>query len=258
MKFLFVFLLFALATVSADTEQPPYSGTIFIAPDIITSEDPTAFAALKKSGRQKRTMYDRRANGWVVHQAHLFTASFKVAEKSSRKSKIEIQVNPEFTSEEAEKEARYYSEVIGRLPASLREHVETVWIHRGNNDYGGGNNNLLIHTGRTADYLRAGILEETFVHEATHTSLDEFHANDKDWLKAQRNDPGFISSYAQKHPLREDLAETFLLYFALSYKEDRLPEKMKTLIQKTIPNRIKYLDSIDFDPYPVAPKKKDL
>lgn len=95
-------------------------------------------------------------------------------------------------------------------------------------------------------------MEETLIHEATHTSLDMSHSKNRDWLKAQNKDPEFISTYAKEHPIREDLAETFLLYFALKYKEDRIPDDMKSIIENTIPNRLKYLDKTKFELFPVS------
>ena len=66
---------------------------------------------------------------------------------------IEIQVNPEFqNSVTAEVEALKFAEVIGRLPTALRIDVETVWIHKGIELFGGGNNNILIHTGQSTLY----------------------------------------------------------------------------------------------------------
>ena len=86
---------------------------------------------------------------------------------------IEIQVNPEFkNSDNAFKEALFYSTAIGRLPNFLLTNVKTVWIHKGNKGWGGGNENLLIHTGRSKEYISKDIVEETFIHEAAHTSLD--------------------------------------------------------------------------------------
>ena len=57
----------------------------------------------------------------------------------------------------------------------------------------------------------------------------------------------FISDYAQSDPLYEDLPETFLLYLALRYREDRLPRGMADIIERAIPNRIAVLDALAFD-----------
>ena len=52
------------------------------------------------------------------------------------------------------------------------------------------------------EFTSKGILEETLVHEAAHTSLDRTHATAAGWLAAQTADGTFISTYARDHPLR--------------------------------------------------------
>ena len=219
--------------------SPPYSGTIFVDPDILTEDDPTYFQGLEDAGQASRTMYDRRS-GWVSENAFLFNASF------SDLPDVEIQVNPEFENIDAARlEAEKYAPVIGRLPKCLREDVETVWIHKGVYGFGGGNNNLLIHTGQADEYVASGILEETFIHEACHTSLDAEHAFAEEWLAAQIADDAFISTYARDNLTREDIAESFLLYYALRYRAERISESVAEVIQETMPNRIAYFDSLD-------------
>jgi hypothetical protein len=226
--------------------QPPFGGTIFIDADIITPTDPTAFQNLSDAGRGSRVMFDRRVNGWVTLDAFLFDATYDDG------LTIEVQVNPEFgTTEAALVEAAKYAEVIGRLPTTLRKDVRTVWIHPGRWPFGGGNNNLLIHTGQADLYVADGILEETFVHEAAHTSLDADHALAAGWLAAQKADSVFISNYARDFPLREDIAESFLPYFAVRYRPDRISPNLAAVISRTIPNRIAYFDSQAFDAYPI-------
>ena len=248
-------LLFALgvAACGEDVEPggpvsrpPPFPGTIFIDPDIITSSDPTAFESLSAAGQGSRTMFDRRVNGWITVDAYLFNASYDGGLTA------EIQVNPEFGGVAAAlAEAEKYAEVIGRLPTALRADVETVWIHRGVEPFGGGNNNLLIHIGQAERYVADGILEETLVHEAVHTSLDAAHASSPGWLAAQAADATFISSYAQDFPTREDIAETFVPYLAVRYRSDRISQSLANTILTAIPNRIAYLDGQSFDMYPI-------
>ena len=89
--------------------EPPFDGTIFIDPDIITSSDPTTFQTLSFAGQDSRTMFDRRVNDWITVDAFLFNAIFDDGLTA------EIQVNPEFgASDSAEAEADRYAEVIGR------------------------------------------------------------------------------------------------------------------------------------------------
>jgi hypothetical protein len=228
--------------------SPPFSGTIFIDPDIVTSEDPTSFTGLDDAGTGTRTMYDRRVEGWITVEACLFIAHYSDGDD------IEIQVNPEFgTVESALLRAEKYGPVIGRLPAGLRRDVDTVWVHRGTNPFGGGNRNLLIHTGQSAEYESQGILEETLVHEASHTSLDARTATTSEWRKAQEEDPVFISTYARDNPTREDVAETWLAYFAVRYRRDRISDELYDKITAAIPNRLKYFEEhpIDLSPQSV-------
>lgn len=225
---------------------PPFSGTIFIDPDIITSSDPTAFVRLSYNGQGSRTMFDRRVNDLINSNPYLFPAEYDDG------LSIEIQVNPEYGSfQTAQVQAEKFADVIGRLPTELRKDVETVWIHKGDEDFGGGNNNLLIHTGRSERYENEGILEETFVHEASHTSLDSYHATAPEWITAQEADCTFISDYARDHPKREDIAESYLPYLAIRYRSDRISQTLKVRIENAIPSRIKYFDNQNFNMHPI-------
>ena len=226
---------------------PPYSGTIFIDPDIITSADPTTFVSTTYAGQGSRTMYDRRVNNWITVNAYLFNATFNDGRTA------EIQVNPEFANITAAAfEANKYGPVIGRLPTSLRTQLQTVWIHLGVQPFGGGNNNLLIHTGQGDLYAADGILEETLVHEASHTSLDGPHAAASGWLAAQAADPEFISTYARDNPTREDIAESFLTWLAVRHRANRITAAMASTITGAIPNRLAYFDARNFDMYPIV------
>lgn len=248
---LLVFLFFCCTSDSEPAipkvqVPPPFNGTIFLDPDILTSSDPTTFTSLTFAGQAQRKMFDRRVNNWITTTPFLFKANYNDG------LTIEFQVNPEFkTIAEAQIQAIKYAEVIGRLPTALRKDVKTSWIHMGTQPFGGGNNNLLIHIGQTTLYEKEGILEETFVHEAAHTSLDATHSASKGWINAQNADPSFISTYAFDNPKREDVAETFLLYMALRYRSDRISASLKNTILETVPNRIKYFDSQNFKMYPI-------
>jgi hypothetical protein len=247
--FLMVFCCAAFAALVGRHAQaaPPFSGTIFIDPDIITPADPTTFQDAPYIGQGLRQMFDRRVNNWINVNAYLFRATFDDGMTS------EIQVNPEFgSSAAASVEALKYGAVLGRLPTALRADMATVWIHLGTQPFGGGNNNVLIHTGQADVYAADGILEETLVHEASHTSLDAAHAASAGWLAAQTADGEFISTYARDNPTREDIAESFLPYLAVRYRSDRISPSLADTITQTIPNRIAYFDAQSLDLYPLV------
>lgn len=237
---------------------PPFSGTIFVASQIITDTDPTLYESLNDAGQGSRQVFDRRVNDWITITAYLFTAHY------SSGREIEVQINPEFgTQEDARDQALKFAPVIGRLPSVLLRDVDSVTIHRGNQPFGGGNRNLLIHTEQADAYIADGILEETLVHEASHTSLDQTHATSVAWMAAQTADGEFISTYARDNPTREDIAESFLLYLAYRHRSDRISTALASTIESTIPQRIAYFDDQAFDLNPIVepppvPEEPDL
>ena len=240
-------LVLSPAVQGKPKQAPLFHGTVFVAPNLITVNDPSSFLKLEYKGQAERSMFDRRINGWKSYNAYLFEASFKDS------SPIEMQVNPEFAGvPAASAEAEKYARTMGQLPSLLRAGVKTSWIHKGKELYGGGNDNILIHTGQTVEYERLGVMEEALLHEAVHTTLDGKHSKAPKWLAAQKNDPVFASEYAEKNPEREDLAETYLLYLAVRYKPDRLPAGYREKIERGIPARLVYLDSIPGNLSPFA------
>jgi len=230
--------------IDCDSEEncPLFYGTIFVAPETLTESDPTSFESIISIEDANRKMFDRRIDGWINIKPYLFEANF------SDNLKIEVQVNPEFgTKEEAKQVALQYLPTIGRMPSYLRKDVATIWLHDGNENYGGGNKNLLIHHVRTEEYVQKGILEETFMHEAVHTSLDEYHLFSEEWMNAQSKDVGFISEYAMEFPQREDLAETYPICYGLKYKPSAFNKEVREKIFEMIPNRLEYCDKYFFD-----------
>ncbi|MDE0358886.1 MAG: serine hydrolase [Gammaproteobacteria bacterium] len=237
----------ARITVAAPPHAPPYRGTAYLDPDIIVPSDPTDFVDLEPAGRGERLVYDRRAGAWITIRAYLFDATF------ANERSAEFQVNPEFgTWAEAEAAARDYAPAIGQIPVALREDMDAVWIHRGDEPFGGGNRALLVHTDRGEKYREREILPEILVHEGVHTSLDSAHADAHGWLAAQAADPTFISTYARDYPDREDLAESFSAWLAVRHRRDRITEGMADTITAAIPNRLAYFDSLDLNICPVV------
>jgi hypothetical protein len=247
-----VLVVSLLAAIPKTAQPDPItSGTIFLDPDIVTASDPSSLVGVSYAGTGLRLMFDRRLDAFALFTAFLFNASFKDGLTA------EIQVNPEFgTAAAASVEAQKYGTVIGQLPTALRADVQTVWVHRGIQPFGGGNNNLLIHTGQADLYTGDGILEEALVHEGAHTSLDPTHADSPGWLAAQSADADFISTYAMDFPDREDIAESFLPYLALRYRSDRITSALADSIATTIPNRIAYFDAQSFDVFPIEASPK--
>jgi hypothetical protein len=226
---------------------PITAGTVFLDPDIVTTSDPSAFVGLSYAGSGTTVMFDRRIDAFASFEAFLFDASF------SDGLAAQIQVNPEFGSAAAAQlEAETYGWLIGQLPTALRTDLDTVWVHKGLQPFGGGNRNILIHTDQAVAYAVGGFLEEVLVHEAAHTSLDDAHAAAPGWLAAQAADADFISTYASDHPTREDIAESLLPWIAVRYRADRIDPMLELAILATIPHRLAYFDAQSFDLAPLT------
>ena len=238
-------------SVTPASVPPPFTGTVWIpgTSDILNTYDPTFFRSLKKITDAPREMFDRRTGSFDTVNPFLFEADFADG------LKIEVQVNSEFeTPDSAEAAALIYLYAVGQLPTELRQEVDTIWLHKGDEDFGGGNNNLLIHHERGLAYIDQDVLEEVFLHEASHTSLDPHHYGEE-WEKARSDDANnYISLYAKDNPDREDIAETFPMYYALRYKASRVSTDILRTIQNTVPNRINYFDQFfsEMEPAPFA------
>ncbi|TNE47497.1 MAG: T9SS type A sorting domain-containing protein [Bacteroidetes bacterium] len=238
-------LLTVLSVLSFKCLSQPYSGTIFVDSDIITSSDSSALAEVNFTGQGFKTIFDRRVNNWITVNAFLFEVVWNDGLTT------EAVVNPEFqTVQLAQTEAEKYGWKIGQLPHCLRTDVEEIWINKGVQPFGGGNHSILIHTGQSIQYENSGILEETLVHEASHTSLDAMHAASAGWIQAQNLDGGFISDYAEEFPDREDIAESFLMWLAVRYRSDRISAQDSSIITGAIPSRLVYFDEIVCDLFP--------
>ena len=228
------------------TGIPPYEGTVFITPDLISPSDPTSLQGIAYAGRGDRLIFDRRPDAWITVNAYLFSARYGGVE-------LEFQVNPEFGSREAARaEVDTYASALGQLPAVLLSRAEKVQVNAGDELFGGNwhDRSFLVHTEYGEGIIRDGFLEEVFFHEGGHVSLDGAHADAADWLAAQEADNVFISEYARDHPNREDVAESILPYFAVRSRAERLTEADRTAILTAIPNRLVYFDEQAFDMSP--------
>ena len=244
-------------TTSANTwsrfiHGSPYQGTVWNFPHAINPEDPSAFLEIKYSGKESRQMYDRRQNDWIRDTPHLFIAQY------SDQRTIEVQVNSEFADLDIAREIAFdYAWRVGQLPEVLRKGVKTLWIHDGKYPFGGGNESIDIYIEQGEEYASHNVLEEVLIHEGAHASLNWpesllDHGKTPGWLLAQQSDEGFISTYAKQHPQREDISESFLPWFALRYRLDRISESDQRKILQSIPHRLKYFDAQKFAMYPVT------
>ncbi|MYJ75183.1 MAG: hypothetical protein F4089_08820 [Gammaproteobacteria bacterium] len=226
--------------------RPPFGGTVWITPNLITPSDPTSLIDVTYVGRGARELLNPHADTWEVIDTYLFDVQYAG-------QIVEFQVHSDFHSSEA---ARYqvntYAPALGRLPAVLLSGAREVEISIVDHGFqaNGGSGIFHIYTPDGEELLENGFLEEVLLHEGGHVSLDPGHENSAHWLAAQRADGVFVSDYARDHPGREDVAESILPYFALRYRPDRLTEAARFAIAAAIPNRLLYFDEQGFDMSP--------
>lgn len=165
------------------------------------------------------------------------------AEFSQGKSPIEIHVNPELGDQNAcAQAANKYLVSLGRVPYYLREGLDTVTIHAGNQGWGVGSRNQLIHTGNTF-YEDTGTLDEWMAWGLAILTLDGVYST-PEWTQSVSSDPRSISNPALNDPGYSDVTETYLAWYAARKVADtsRVSAEDKALIENGIPARLSYLD----------------
>ncbi len=232
---------------------PPYDSTADTVFDIITTDDPSSFRCLTDNGRSARQIWDKRVNGEPVVEAFVFTAEY------SDGASIEIAVNPEFaTVDKARAEAMRYVAPLGQLPSLLRAGIGRFSIHGGDEGFHAGKGQIVVYAERATRRIAQAHLEESLFHEAVHATLDDEHRLAAAWQEAQRRDGGFLTSYAQATPDREDLAETALFAFALQYHPDRFPPVDTQTVRVAVPNRLAYIARLFPRGQPLISEVQDL
>lgn len=203
---------------------PPFRHSGF-STNIITWKDPTAFLSLSNGERE-----------------HAFMASYIEGDI------IDIRIDvPYWTARKAESLARMYAVIIGQIPHLLRACIEVIYFDHETPNFGALESAIYVPAMTGWPLYRRTMLEEIMVHEAAHACLDESHEDTPGWLAAQEHDGAFVTDYAGEYPHREDIAESFVAYFAVDKRAMRIEEDKADAIRFTIPNRLAYFDGLSFE-----------
>jgi len=220
----------------------PFFGTGHQIPDTIIAEDGTVYDSTSYIGRKFVGIF----NG----TDHEETLAFIFASEFSDDLVVEVAVHPLACGEDAQEAeilASTYSEVLGRVPKIFRNNITNFHLRPGGYDdfqcspmSEGGTVNLC--KGVAEELLSSGNCEEVFMHEGTHINLG-FIQETPEWRCAQNKDQMFISSYARDNWDNEDVPESVVPWYAVTYRADRVGSETVDIIQEAIPNRLQYFDS---------------
>ena len=235
MKRIFLTLLASLSALSAEADHAPYDNTVYLEPNILNAEDPSAFTSLTYMDEFSDEYYGHNCdNEFIDENFYWFEASY------SRGQTVDFLISQEFgDAETADGIARIYAPILGQMPYVLREGVVDFVVFAEGDNWCATSGEIYIEHGGYADEVAEGALEESMMHEAVHASLDDNHAGGTPWLSAQENDNMFVSDYAEASPQDEDLAETFTLYYGLI--RGRLDQKDAEIARRAISARLGYL-----------------
>lgn len=228
-------VLSALVFLASCGPTPPYGGTVYVEPDILTDEDPSVLRSFTFQRMETSTQWDNRVNDEVTTQFYRFHAAYAGGKT------VVFYVNGEFVDQaQARYAGRNYAFVLGQMPALLRNGVRQVVVHETGGDWTASAGEIEIHDGFYEQEAADGALEESMIHETVHTSIDPIWEDTAAWKNAQQTDGAFISAYARDNPDTEDLAESFTLYLGLALHPERMPAQLVAKMQEIMPARLAF------------------
>ena len=148
-KLLGIIIISLLLSFNAQSSGYIVKNNLYSNCNILTKKDQTSFKNVSLIEEKKIKWWDRRkakSSGWKQSsfKVFIFKATFENGPE------IKIRVNSEFKNKDkAEEQALKYGIMVGQLPNFLRTNVKTLTVHKGNKAWGGGNKDILIHTGDT-------------------------------------------------------------------------------------------------------------
>ena len=230
--------------------EPPFGGTMWDLPDLITSSDYTIYSTSSYQGIETRLFYDKSIPDFINYPAHIYKINF------GDNLSIDFEIYTEFTQEEAANIEQKYAPLIGQLGKDLRRNIKSFEFLKGEEVASAQRTddlnyaNITFHT----DWLTlvetrfsGDRTEELLIHESAHLSIDPYVYGQQEWADAVSLDGNYISTYAQDNPNSEDIAETFQAYIAVKYFPDRISNSLRDTILSVCLNRFKYFDSLNLD-----------
>ena len=234
-----------------EISDPPFSGTMWDLPDLITSSDFTVYSTSTYKGIETRMFYDKAIPDFIDYPAHVYKVNFGDG------LSVDFEIYTEFTQEEALSIKQKYAPLMGQLGKELRKNIKSIEFLKGQEVASAQRSDDLSYANITfhIDWLNNIVqtrpdgdrTEELFIHEATHLSIDPYVYGQQGWTDAVNLDGNYLSTYAKDNPDSEDVAETFQAYIAVKYFPERITSSLRDTILSVCLNRFKYFDSLNLD-----------
>ncbi|CAK0856492.1 unnamed protein product, partial [Prorocentrum cordatum] len=222
-------------------DYPLGGGTIFELKNIVQPSDPTTYQGdLLDAGRGTPEMYDRKDNKFANRDAFLFKCTFTYDRTDYP---LTLRASAEDFVDHGEVRLRIepFLKSVGRMPEVLMQNLRYLHIYKGTHPWGGNPyyQTLMMYLDKY-DHDQIG---EVVMHELSHTSLDNRLSPGRYAEAVDSDCKQYFSKYARDEPGRESFAEGFLVYFAYTYRKDRLTEVQAENIIKTGPHQIAFFDA---------------
>tara|TARA_X000000368_G_scaffold245365_1_gene193868 strand:- start:649 stop:1767 length:1119 start_codon:yes stop_codon:yes gene_type:complete len=234
-----------------DLTDPPFNGTMWDLPDLISSSDYTVYSTSVYEGIETRLFYDKSIPDFVDYPAHIFKINFGDG------LSVDFEIYSEFSEQEAISIEQKYAPLLGQLGKELRKGIKSIEFLKGDFVASAQRSNDLSYANITfhIDWLNNSVetrsdgdrTEELLIHESAHLSIDPYVYGKQEWTDAVSLDGNYISTYAQDNPNSEDIAETFQAYIAVKYFPERISNSLRDTILSACLNRFKYFDTLNFD-----------
>jgi hypothetical protein len=232
--------------------------------NLILADDPTIFSGLIYHGLQE--VHEHRyitVGPTTLYRAHIYTLQM------TNGLELPLTVDGFFLESRVHDFANRYGRVIGQMPIQFLERLvsfSAISIQPDRN----------CHSSRTLqwcvdrrDESIHNVLEELLLHSLAHNFLDWHNPYDpfrnvhdifdqsviykhegvlkrEEWILAMKQDDFYLTEYAARFPMTEDVAESILGYLASRWKPERFDPALIEYIEKNMSHRFTVLDRIDW------------
>lgn len=206
--------------------------------DYIKSSDPDTFLSIEYKGQFSREIPG--VEPLVDTSAYVFEATFTGSKT------IEIRCRSNFGSlERATEYANKLTDKLGKLPVFMRDELSHVAVFSGESRASAEPDGkfFFISDKRIDKRISDNQLEETVFHETAHVYFESRYSTSTNWVNAQQKDASFVTEYAQRLPVKEDIPETAIFVYTIKKYPGRLSSEIEDWVKTNIPNRYNFLET---------------